>query len=137
MCILGNYQTTKVVTPFRASPNNTGVAFLQRGGQGGQGGACDGRGGRGGDKTEGGSDGGGNGNKVSTMTNKTGKGGTKTNSKGELHCFNCGAASHWAYECPHLSGEQQAQLHMNLDSQDQEDEQAQSRQEKRGTKCCM
>ncbi len=60
---------------------------------------------------------------MSTMTNKTGEGGTKMNSKGELHCFNCGATSHWAYECPQLSGEQQAQLHMNLDSQ--EDEQAQ------------
>jgi hypothetical protein len=57
------------------------------------------------------------------MANKTGKGGTKRNSKGESHCFNCGATSHWAYECPQLSGEQQAQLHMNLDSQ--EDEQAQ------------
>jgi hypothetical protein len=65
----------------------------------------------------------GNSNKVSTMTNKTGKGGTKTNSKGEPHCFYCGATSHWAYECPQLSGEQQAQLHMKLNSQ--EDEQAQ------------
>ena len=52
------------------------------------------------------------------MTNKTGKGGTKTNSKGESHCFNCGATSHWAYECPQLSGEQQAQLHMSLELQE-------------------
>ena len=123
VCILGNYQTTKVVTPFRASPNDTGVAFLQRGSKGGQGGACGGRGGRGGDKTEGGSDTRGNGNEVSTMTNKTGERGTKTNSNGESHCFDCGATSHWAYECPQLCGEQQAQLHKNLDSQ--EDEQAQ------------
>ncbi len=27
---------------------------------------------------------------------------------------NCGAMTHWAYECPQLSGEQQAQLHMSL-----------------------
>ena len=44
--ILGNYQTTKVATPFRASPNDTGVALLQRGGRGSQGGAHGGRGGR-------------------------------------------------------------------------------------------
>ncbi len=37
---------------------------------------------------------------------------------GEWHCFNCGLPSHWVYECPQLSGEQQAQLHMNLDAQD-------------------
>ena len=83
--------------------------------------------------TKDGSDAGGNGNKVSTRTNKTGKGGTKTNSKRELHCFNCSRTSHWAYECPQLSGEQQAQLHMNLNSQ--EDEQAQEQAGEEGTKC--
>jgi hypothetical protein len=31
LCILGNYQTSKSSTPFRASPDDTGVAFLQRG----------------------------------------------------------------------------------------------------------
>jgi len=36
--ILSNYQNTRMAAPFRASPNDTGVAFLQRGG---------GRGGRG------------------------------------------------------------------------------------------
>ncbi len=35
VCILGNYQTSKSSTPFRASPDNKGVAFLQRGGRGG------------------------------------------------------------------------------------------------------
>jgi hypothetical protein len=35
--ILGNYQSTKSGVPYCASPNNTGVAFLQRaGGQGGR-----------------------------------------------------------------------------------------------------
>jgi hypothetical protein len=66
---------------------------------------------------------------VSTTTNKTGKGGTKTNSKGEPHCFNYGATSHWAYECPQLSREQQAQLHMNLHSREEEQAQEQAREE--------
>jgi hypothetical protein len=34
LCILSNNQTSKSSTPFRASPDNTGVAFLQRGGCG-------------------------------------------------------------------------------------------------------
>ncbi len=33
--ILGNYQTTRSSLPYRASPNNTGVAFLQQGCRGG------------------------------------------------------------------------------------------------------
>jgi hypothetical protein len=37
----------------------------------------------------------------------------------ESHCFNCGSPSHWTYECPQLVGEQQAQLHMNLDEQEE------------------
>ena len=51
------------------------------------------------------------------MTGRTGGDTAKTNSKGESHCFNCGSPSHWAYECPQLSGEQQSQLHMNLEAQ--------------------
>ncbi len=35
--ILGVYQTTKKQLPFRPSPNDTGVAFLQQGGRGGRG----------------------------------------------------------------------------------------------------
>jgi hypothetical protein len=54
---------------------------------------------------------------VSTMTGKT-REGPRTNSKGELHCFNCGSPSHWVYKCPQLGGEQQAQLHMNLNGQE-------------------
>ena len=48
----------------------------------------------------------------------------KTNSKGELHCFNCGSPSHWACECPQLSGEQQSQLHMNLESHKETNQEA-------------
>ena len=52
------------------------------------------------------------------MTGKTSGDGARTNSKGEPHCFNCGSPSHWAYECPQLSREQQAQLHMNQEAQE-------------------
>ena len=64
------------------------------------------------------------------MTGRSGDGAPRTNSKGELHCFNCGRATHWAYECPQLSGEQQAQLHMSLESQ--EDEQTGEQTEEQG-----
>ncbi len=50
------------------------------------------------------------------MTGRTGAEGPKTNSKRESHCFYCGGATHWAYECPQLTGKQQAQLHMNLEA---------------------
>jgi hypothetical protein len=52
------------------------------------------------------------------MTGRMGADATRTNSKGESHCFNCGSPSHWAYECPQLSGKQQAQLHMNIKVQE-------------------
>ena len=99
--VLANYQVTKTGVPYRASPDNTGVVFLQQGGRGGQGG-CGGRGGQG-DKSEGGKAKGGS-DDVSTLTGKTSRDGARTNSKGESHCFNCGSLSHWAYECPQLSG---------------------------------
>jgi len=64
--ILGNYQTTTNSLPYRPSPNNTGVAFLQRGGRGGRG---TGRGGQGrGDNKSGSTEGGATGDDVSTMT---------------------------------------------------------------------
>jgi hypothetical protein len=52
----------------------------------------------------------------------TGDGAVRTNSKGESHCFHCGAMSHWAFECPQLSKEQQAQLHMNVRSQEEREQ---------------
>ena len=64
------------------------------------------------------------------MTGRSGDRAPRTNSKGELHCFNCCVATHWAYECPQLSGEQQAQLHMSLESQ--EDEQTGEQTEEQG-----
>jgi hypothetical protein len=38
MQFLGNYQASRTIIPFHASPNDTGVAFLQRGRHGGRGG---------------------------------------------------------------------------------------------------
>jgi hypothetical protein len=117
--ILGNYQTTRVAGGFKAYPNDTGVAFLQQGGQGGRGAGQGGQGGQG-DKSEG-SRGTANagGDDVSTLTGRMGAGeGLCMNSMGEPHCFHCGSPSHWAYECPQLSAEQQAQLHMNVGAQE-------------------
>jgi hypothetical protein len=51
------------------------------------------------------------------MTGKSGDG-PRTNCKGESHCFHCGVADHWAYKCPKLTGDQQGQLHINLQAQD-------------------
>ena len=71
-------------------------------------------------KTEGksnsGKSSGSSGDDVSTITGRTSGDATRTNSKGESHCFNCRSPSHWAYECSQLSLEQQSQLHMNLES---------------------
>ncbi len=109
--------------PYRANPNDTGVAFLQRGGQGsaGQGRRGRGRGGFGGSdggKASGADAGGGASNAASVATGTSNsEGAMKTNSRGESHCFHCGVRSHWAYECPQLSAEQQGQLHMNLEGQ--------------------
>jgi hypothetical protein len=56
---------------------------------------------------------------MSTMTGRMGVDeGLRMNSKGESHSFHCGSPSHWAYKCPQLSVEQQAQLHMNMGSQE-------------------
>ncbi len=113
--ILGNYQTTKVNTPFRAGGTESGLAFLQKGGQGGRGrgggrGAGPAAAGRGEIKTGADAVAG----VVSTMTGGSGGDGARTNSRGETHCYNCRAEDHWAYECPELTSEQQAQLHMNM-----------------------
>ena len=53
------------------------------------------------------------------MTGRTGSKTAKTNSRGESHCFNCVFPSYWAYKCPQLTGEQQSQLHMNLEAQEE------------------
>jgi hypothetical protein len=124
--ILDNYQrTSRPALPYKPSSNNTGMAFLQQGGQGGRGGH--GAQGKSGEKVEGdGADTGGNDDVSMVMAHTgTGDGAMRINSKGEPHCFHCGAIYHWAFECPQLSKEQQAQLHMNNRSQEErEQEQA-------------
>ncbi len=122
LCILSNYQTSKSSTPFRASPDTIGVAFLQRGGHSRQGGH--GRCGRGtgrGEGTGGGADAGGGGSGSNGMSTVTGGSGgeaaARTNSCGKLLCFNCSVTDHWAYKCPQLSNKQQVQLHMKLEEQ--------------------
>ena len=45
-----------------------------------------------------------------------------TNSRGDSHCYNCGGTDHWAYECPQLSSEQQAQLHMAVKGNEEAEE---------------
>ncbi len=55
---------------------------------------------------------------MSTVTGGSGgEAAARTDSRGELHCLNCSATDHWAYERPRLSNKQQAQLHMNLEEQ--------------------
>ena len=101
--ILGNYQSMKSGVPYRASPKDMGMAFLQRGG--GRGGRA-GRGGQAkGPAKKDRSLGGDASNEVSMMTGWSSKG-LRTNSKGESHCFHCGAADHWAYKSTELNREQ-------------------------------
>jgi hypothetical protein len=79
--ILGNYQTMKLNMPFRGSGPESGLAFIQQGGQGGRGRRGRGRGaGRGDVTTGGGADAGGGGGDFSTMTGGSGRDGARTNS---------------------------------------------------------
>ncbi len=116
MQILGNYQAMKSVIPFQGSPNDTGVAFLQRGGRGGCRAQSQGKQEMVGDKKDGSARSSEVGDDVSTMTRKSGDG-PRTNSKGESHCFHCRTADHWVYKCPKLTAGPQGQLHMNLQEQ--------------------
>jgi hypothetical protein len=46
----------------------------------------------------------------------------RTNQARDLHCYNCGSLEHWADECPELSLEQQAQLHMAVEGNEEQEE---------------
>ncbi len=122
--ILSNYQTTRSNMPFRRSGPELGLAFIQRGGRGGRGRGGRGRGtGRREITTGGGANAGGGGGDVSTMTGGSGgDGAIRTNSRCDSHCYNCGGTDHWAYECPQLSSEQQAQLHMTIEGNEEAEE---------------
>jgi hypothetical protein len=123
MRILGNYQTTKTNRPFQGDSTESGLVFIQRGGRG-----C-GRGGRGGRAGRGspardGTDrvGGGDASSATTgLGDQASTAGTpRVNRPGDLHCYNCGKMDHWAYECPDLTAEQQAQLHMHIEAEGEE-----------------
>jgi hypothetical protein len=43
----------------------------------------------------------------------------------DLHCYNCRKTDHWANECPDLTAEQQAQLHMHIKAKGEEPEEQQ------------
>jgi hypothetical protein len=98
---------------YKASLKDKEVAFLQRGSQRGRGAGQGGQGAGRGDKND---ESVATSDDVSMITGCTRAEGPRTNSKGESHCFHCGGASHWPYECPQLSSKQQAQLHMNLEA---------------------
>ena len=43
----------------------------------------------------------------------------------DSHCYNCGKTDHWAYKCPYLTAEQQAQMHMHIEAEVEEAEEQQ------------
>ena len=51
--------------------------------------------------------------------------GKQVNRAGDSHCYNCGKTDHWAYECPDLTAEQHAQLHMHIEAEGKEGEEQQ------------
>jgi hypothetical protein len=46
----------------------------------------------------------------------------RTNQSGDSYCCICGRTDHWVYECPDLTAEQQAQLHMHIEANPKEPE---------------
>ncbi len=111
---LGNYQVPKT-TPLQDQRNEGGgLAFLQRETQGGRGHGRQGRGGTG-QGEEGGANGGDTGAGGESTGTASGGGVARTNNAGESHCYHCGKEGHWARDCPHLSAEQQEQLHIAVE----------------------
>jgi hypothetical protein len=117
MRILGSYQTMKTNRLFRGDGIKSGLAFIQRGGRRR---GRRGRGGRAGRSTavRDGGDAGrdGDGGSATTGSGDTAStaGVARVNRAGDSHCYNCGKANHWAYECPDLTAKKQAQLHMHI-----------------------
>ena len=49
----------------------------------------------------------------------------RVNRVGDSHCYNCGKTDHWSYECPNLTAEQQAQLHLHIEAEGEESKEQQ------------
>ncbi len=62
--------------------------------------------------------------------------GTRTNSAGESHCYNCSKVGYWARECPHLSTKQQEELHMVLEREVEVDQEGQMAISSFMSACC-
>jgi hypothetical protein len=119
--ILGNYQVAKPTLYEDRRIEGGGLAFIQRGTRGGRGRGGQGRGtpGRG----EGGSTNAGDAGAGGDASGTSSGGGTpRTNNAGESHCYHCGEEGHWARECPHLTAEQQEQLHIAVEGSEEQDE---------------
>jgi hypothetical protein len=50
----------------------------------------------------------------------------RMNCSGDSHCYICRATDHLAYKYPQLSGNQQQQLHMNLEARQEQIDKGQS-----------
>jgi hypothetical protein len=54
---------------------------------------------------------------MSTVTGGSGEWqAPKVSQAEDTHCYNCSATDHWANECPELTSDQQAQLHMVVET---------------------
>jgi hypothetical protein len=126
--ILGNYQATKPPQFRERRSEGGGLAFIQRGTRDGQGhGRGSGNPGQGDRAGAGGQDtGSGGSNAASTASSETGGRGARTNNAGESHHYHSGKEGYWARECPHLTAEQQEQLHVVLEANEDQEQECES-----------
>ena len=116
MRILGNYQLTKASRPYRGDGTESGLAFIQQGGRGRGRGGQGGKAGQGSPTSKGADAGAVDASSVAIGSGDQASAGgaRRVNQAGDSHCYNCGKTDHWAYKCPDLTAEQQAQLQMHI-----------------------